>query len=754
MSSPLRKKVRKKKKKKQDNNNEIVPQRHEREGNLNYYSEEIAKNIIEKIISLALSKNFTQNVEKNFDKFCINIITKKINNLVEMVHINRDKDDFDIDNIEIQNYISYYETDANIKRYKNNKHNKAKRNRKINAEDNLMEIANIPKDYKTYMTVYNKTIEDCLNNSTTTPKNKFLKKNKFYQYNIDIKQHNFWGDIPQPTNINIDRTTSNFNNYIPKKEDKNKESRRASKVKTKSTNKSLNKKNSYYYKYLRHFSSNNAKNNSVSSKRGEAIEEENTTKKKRVVMINLPSYPIENLEVRKESDEILNLRKETLELIYQREKELQELKKNKMKARNEFDKDKKKKKGKYTYDNEGKLILINEIKPENLLKEFWPVMSKQKDIKPGKTLEAARKEKLKMENNAKKNIQYNEEDRPYRLYLLKSRVNESFYDININKDNDKEKDNSNDNNSNQKEIRKKNNYDLFGDYYIEPSGSNFQIMNPSIGVKIQEKLKTKSGGTNFYEQFHKYSINEFNKTLQDTIEWTKYRLKERQNEGFMVSTNQGVNLKKMISIKEEKEVDGLNTVDTKKSIHNYKKINKIKNMQNFQKTFTSGFHKNASMLKSKSEIYSSNEKFPQLKQILLHEDQNEKVLKMKMEQKKVKEFENILGNRKQSAVGRNKKNKSMIEGENMDKKDYLDVDNFNKKIMMGIAVPERSNNRKIVLPKISWRNNNENNFNKTMTQFHRTRTKKTIIDENSISKNNEKSKKKKMKRVNSVKEIE
>ena len=158
-------------------------------------------------------------------------------------------------------------------------------------------------------------------------------------------------------------------------------------------------------------------------------------------MINLPSYPIENLEVRKESDEILNLRKETLELIYQREKELQELKKNKMKARNEFDKDKKKKKGKYTYDNEGKLILINEIKPENLLKEFWPVMSKQKDIKPGKTLEAARKEKLKMENNAKKNIQYNEEDRPYRLYLLKSRVNESFYDININKDNDKEKDN-------------------------------------------------------------------------------------------------------------------------------------------------------------------------------------------------------------------------------------------------------------------------------------------------------------------------
>ena len=79
-------------------------------------------------------------------------------------------------------------------------------------------------------------------------------------------------------------------------------------------------------------------------------------------------------------------------------------------------------------------------------------------------------------------------------------------------------------------------------------------MNPSIGVKIQEKLKIKNGGINFYEQFHKYSINEFNKTLQDTIEWTKYRLKERQNEGFIISTNPLPNLKKMISIIKQKYI--------------------------------------------------------------------------------------------------------------------------------------------------------------------------------------------------------
>ena len=105
--------------------------------------------MIEKIISLAISTNFTQNVEKKFDQFCINLITRKIDNLVEMVHINRDKDDFDIDNIDIQSYIKYNKSDANIQRYKSIIHKNAWEIRNDNAEDNLLDIANIPKDIKT-----------------------------------------------------------------------------------------------------------------------------------------------------------------------------------------------------------------------------------------------------------------------------------------------------------------------------------------------------------------------------------------------------------------------------------------------------------------------------------------------------------------------------------------------------------------------------------------------------------------------------
>ena len=753
MSSILKKKGKKKKKKKPDNN-EIIPQRHERIGNLNFYSEEIAKNMIEKIISLAISSYFMENVNKNFDNFCIEMMSRKLENVVEMIHINREKDDFDIDNIDISSEIKYYRTDTNLKRYKNTVHKHVWDIRNDKAEDNLMKIANVPKDFKTYMNVYNKKIEDCLDKSTIIEKNKYLKKNKFYQYNIDIKGRNFWGCITQPTPTTTDRSTSNFNCYVPRKENKNKDTKDNDNNKKKGKNQSRSSTKKYYSKIFKSLPSKrlNSFNEKPKDRKDSNLEDENSSnKKKKFTMINLPFYPIENLEIRKESEEILNLRKEQLELIIQKEKELQELKQSKIKIRNDFEKNKKKKKGKYTVDNEGKIVIINEIKPENLLKEFYPVMSKQKEVKLGKTLEAVRKEKIKMENNAKKNIEYNEADRHNKFHYLRARVNNSLNDLNKNSDiKDKENSNSKDSKSilNQNKRQTIDKSDDINDttiYQIEPSGSNFDIMNPSIGVKIQEKYKVKNGGVNFYEKFHKYSINEFNKTLQDTLEWTKYKLKERQNDGYMVSTNHMPNFKKIISIKEEKNVKGLNTLDANN--------NNIKKNKLLHKTYSNGFHK--IMGKSKSDIYTSNDKFPVLKEILLHEDKDEKNMMMKLENNNNKYVENILGNRKQSSIGRSNINRSMIEEGKLSKKIYSDVDDFNKKLIMGNAVNERTINRNIILPKISSRKN-DINFNNTMIQFHRTRLKKGSVDRISSNRNNnnnrdDKGKKKGMKRVNSVK---
>ena len=703
MSTLLRKKIKKKKKKKVDNSNEIVPQRHEREGNLNYYSEEVAKNMIEKLISLSISAEFVQNIDKKFPQFCIDKMSRQIDTLTEIMHINREKDDFDVDNIDINSYITYYKTDTNVNRYKSKRHDKACEKRNDLAEGQLMEIANIANDYKTYMNVNKKKIEDCLNNSINIKKNKFLKNGKLIQYSIDIDTNNFWGDVPQPESISIDRTTSKFNAYVPRVETK-KNSASPKKANPKSPNRTFKKKTTFYYKSGRFNDYSKSKD----------LDAENANKKRRGPLVNLPSYPIENLEIRKESEEILFLRKQTLEILSQKEKELKELKQRRIKINKQLEKEKqKKKKGKYTIDTNGNLIPLNEIKPENLFKEFWPIMSKPKEIKAGKTLDFVKKERIKLELNAKKNIQYNEDDRPYQIYLLKSRIHDTLNEFNS--DNHKEKDNSNSNENSNSLNQKENKKKIFDEFntYIEPSGSNFKLMMPALGVMIKEKQKVKSGGTDFYQKFHKYSINEFNKTLQDTIEWSKFKAKERQSEGYMIQGNPLPNSNKIVSIKEEKEADDSN----RPKISPAEIRQRYSMLKNFQQTYTSGFHKHKPMAPSKSQIYSSNDNFPKLKRLLFHEDQNERFRMMKLE--KMKEVENVFRKGKKLTLP---KNRSAVELKTK-QKNYNDVDDFNKQLVMGKVVPERTNNKVVALPKIGLRTG-ENFFSNTMTQFHRTRIKK------------------------------
>jgi len=120
-------------------------------------------------------------------------------------------------------------------------------------------------------------------------------------------------------------------------------------------------------------------------------------------MVEYPSFPLDNNnDLRKEPEEILILRKNTIDMMILKEKEMQRELLKQMKKKKEAENAKKQKKGKYTYDNEGKLMQVNEIKEENLLNEFWPVMCKQKDIKKGKSIESYKKETEKLENHAKK----------------------------------------------------------------------------------------------------------------------------------------------------------------------------------------------------------------------------------------------------------------------------------------------------------------------------------------------------------------
>ena len=49
---------------------------------------------------------------------------------------------------------------------------------------------------------------------------------------------------------------------------------------------------------------------------------------------------------------------------------------------------------------------------------------------------------------------------------------------------------------------------------ILPSGSNFRLIHPEIGVKISENKKVKDGGNNYFKKYNKYSIEAFLKILK------------------------------------------------------------------------------------------------------------------------------------------------------------------------------------------------------------------------------------------------
>ena len=73
-----------------DQNNICYPTKHDRIGNLNFYSEEIAKSMVDKIISLTFTLLYKKEFAKKLSYFYIEDFFKSINNLLELCNINHD----------------------------------------------------------------------------------------------------------------------------------------------------------------------------------------------------------------------------------------------------------------------------------------------------------------------------------------------------------------------------------------------------------------------------------------------------------------------------------------------------------------------------------------------------------------------------------------------------------------------------------------------------------------------------------------
>ena len=175
------KKLKKKESKNYPNNSKAVIPKHTNNGNLNYYSEEISKEIINKLITLTFIENKRKKIEKQIKTFSINYLITNFNNLIELNSLNHD-----IDDKFLNDGIKQKHTQKNESKYI--------KNMKMRKED-----------FKKYKKL------DLSYNDSPRESNTMDKKIKNYQFNVKIRHKNFWGLIEQPKAEFIDRTCNQKN---------------------------------------------------------------------------------------------------------------------------------------------------------------------------------------------------------------------------------------------------------------------------------------------------------------------------------------------------------------------------------------------------------------------------------------------------------------------------------------------------------------------------------------------------------------
>ena len=702
-----RKKLKKKKKEESTNEDAIIPTNHEKIGNINVHSEEVAKGIIELLISLTISTDFVKNTEKQLKNFCFTEMNQKINNIVQLYNINHEIDDFNNSEY-ILSGIKYLKTDENEKRNKRDKHKKAKNQRNFCANRVLFNLANINKMEQSEMLVKNKEIKDFLNKSQIEKNEIDLVKDYRVQYDLEITKYNYWGTITEPKTYFIDRTSSLYNNL---KKEKNFFHKVNNPEKIQKKISTLRKKYSIYQKrFLQPLN-----------------DEIELTKKKFTPILPMPFVEIPPEENKNnETEEIQKMRKETIEVI--------QAKKEKLKILEQKQNEKNKKeviKGKYTTDVEGKIVMIKEITPDSLLKDFSPINTKQKELLAGKTLESLKEETALMEKKAKKKIVFNMSDKPNNIFLFNQ-------NLPVNKESDKDNKTSTNLNINQTQEDPFNSFPFTSSHRygrnekIVLSGSNFRIINPSPGVSIKEKNNIKTGEINFFKTFHKYSLNEFNRVLRDTQDLEKAKL----SGNYLNNNLSPIKRESTKNVKEEKNYN-MNFNATKIPIQEYTDRSK----KNFRKTFSETFLSKKHIQKPMKEIFTLNDRNPySFKEILMHDDSNlDDNLKKNKKLEKIRSYNNIFSRDILSPNRRTSENKKGLK--------YNLMDNFNKDLVMGYF---REGTSRYVLPRLPPKTkininkiiNNLNGMNRTSNNFYRTRQKRNFTNElvQSLSSNSIKNK--------------
>ena len=466
----------------------------------------IVNELIEKIISLSISKNFNKKIENSIHSSCFDFLCNAVDSYLSLNFISYDKEE-----INDSNKIKEEKFNENIIEgiepiLNNNKLNIIEPNfeeqiffNNYNRGENNWDLMDEPLSNK-----YDRY-------ATTLVKFKEIDKEKNNKYNKEILE-----EIDEEyENITTNENKNNNNNKNINEIMIRKERKEGTKKITTRINNILN------------YDDNN--NNNIKNKKRNLNE----------IMSQFSFHDLEdNNDIYKEPDNINieKLRKEIQEKQNEQNEEKKNIKLAKKDVENKMklavEKNRQYAGKKITVDSNGEIIFIKGIKLDKLSKEFILMKTATK---------------LVINEDKKDNDKSKSKKKKKKLNNLGININNNNNVINNN--NEKEiKEKSNENNNNEKsedggdknikgknqklpkirgnKFRKENtSEDLYKKNLLKRieegpiilSGSNFEIMNMEVGVSIKEKEKYKTGGKDFYHKFNKYSIDNYNKQLKDTL---------------------------------------------------------------------------------------------------------------------------------------------------------------------------------------------------------------------------------------------
>ena len=491
---------------------EIIPNKFLNEANI------IVNDIIEKIISLSITTNIKIKIEKQIPSSCFDFLRNAIDSYLSLNFIFHDKEEI--------NSLNSFEQ------------------KKEEIIDGIIPI----------LKNENENEKNEISITQTEPS---FEEQIFYNNNLN--GDNNWDLMDEPLSNNYDRyatTLVKFKEIDKEKNYKINKKEILEEIDEENENNTLNEneKNMVENRTRNVKEGTLGKTIKLSNIHKEDLNNNNNKNKKRnlnEIMSQFSYHDLDNdNDIYKEPENINyeKLRKE----LEKKENEQIEEKKNQKNAKREVEnkmklaveKNRQYAGKKITVDSNGEIVFIKGIKLDKLNKDFILMKTGTKLIKD----EENENEKNKSKKKKKKFNSSNTIDAINNINIEKKEEKEKILEKNTNENNIVEENNiektalkgrnqklpkiKGNKTKNQEEIYKLKLLKRIEEGPIVLSGSNFDIMNMEVGVSIKEKEKFKSGGKDFYHKFNKYSMDNYNKQLKDTLHINSFIKTQIENENY------------------------------------------------------------------------------------------------------------------------------------------------------------------------------------------------------------------------------